>query len=171
MAVKYYADWVAMPTNRAPDGRRHPPRARRRSPGARSIYRGLSVEQNIRAVLESIEPDHRQRKRELDGVLEEFAIAGLRKRPAEALSGGQRRRVEIVRALAARPAYMLLDEPFAGVEPTAVAGIQALARQLVRRGIGVLIAGDLGQCARQTLDVSERAYVICSGDVLGTLMA
>jgi lipopolysaccharide export system ATP-binding protein len=116
-----------------------------------------------------VEPDNRRREHEVDSLLEEFAITELRTRASDALSGGELRRVEIARAMATRPSYMLLDEPFAGVEPTAVADIQDLVRRLTQRGIGVLIADDLNQSPRQTLDVSDRAYVICSGDVLGTL--
>ncbi|MFY0084411.1 ATP-binding cassette domain-containing protein, partial [Acinetobacter baumannii] len=91
-----------------------------------SIFRGLSVENNIRAVLEVVEPDKRKRERELDSLLEEFNITRLRKSPSIALSGGERRRVEIARALASRPSYMLLDEPFAGIDPIAVGDIQQL---------------------------------------------
>ena len=108
-------------------------------PQEASIFRGLSVEDNIRAVLEVVEPDPRRRQQDLDSLLEEFNIARLRKTPAIALSGGERRRVEIARSLATRPNYMLLDEPFAGIDPIAVGDIQALVRHLTNRGIGVLI--------------------------------
>jgi lipopolysaccharide export system ATP-binding protein len=132
-------------------------------PQEASIFRGLSVEDNIRAVLEVVEPDARQRARDLDALLEEFNIARLRKTPAIALSGGERRRVEIARALATRPNYMLLDEPFAGIDPIAVGDIQALVRHLTNRGIGVLITD---HNVRETLGLTDRAYIIYSGEVL-----
>jgi lipopolysaccharide export system ATP-binding protein len=135
-----------------------------------SVFRGLDVEQHIGKVLDVVEPDPRRREHDLAVLLEEFNIAGLRKRLSNALSGCERRRVEIARALAARPAYLLLDEPFADVDPKGIDDIQVLVRQLTDRGIGVLIADQMNQNPRQTLDVSDRAYVICSGDVLGTLM-
>jgi lipopolysaccharide export system ATP-binding protein len=99
-------------------------------PQEASIFRGLSVEDNIRAVLEVVEPDKRKRERELDSLLEEFNVTRLRKSPSIALSGGERRRVEIARALASRPSYMLLDEPFAGIDPIAVGDIQQLCGTL-----------------------------------------
>jgi lipopolysaccharide export system ATP-binding protein len=139
-------------------------------PQKASTLCGLNVEQHIRKVLNVVEPDPRQREHDLDVLLEEFNIAGLRKRLSNALSGWERRRVEIARALALRPAYLLLDEPFADVDPKGIDDVQALVRQLTHRGIGVLIADQMNQNPRQTLDVSDRAYVICSGDVLGTLM-
>ena len=108
-------------------------------PQEASIFRGLNVEDNIRAVLEVVEPDRRRREADLNALLEEFNIARLRKTPTIALSGGERRRVEIARALATRPNYMLLDEPFAGIDPIAVGDIQKLVRHLTNRGIGVLI--------------------------------
>nr|HEV8008423.1 LPS export ABC transporter ATP-binding protein [Bradyrhizobium sp.] len=108
-------------------------------PQEASIFRGLSVEQNIRAVLEVVEPSKKKREAELDSLLDEFNITRLRKTPSIALSGGERRRVEIARALATRPNYMLLDEPFAGIDPIAVGDIQDLVRHLTNRGIGVLI--------------------------------
>ncbi|HET6376202.1 MAG TPA: LPS export ABC transporter ATP-binding protein, partial [Methylocella sp.] len=107
-------------------------------PQEASIFRGLSVEDNVRAVLEIVEPDRRKRAAELEGLLEEFDIKALRKTPAIALSGGERRRCEIARALAGRPAFLLLDEPFAGIDPIAVGDIQQLVQHLKRRGIGVL---------------------------------
>ena len=128
-----------------------------------SIFRGLNVEENIRAVLEMIEPNRRRREAELDSLLEEFNIARLRKTPTIALSGGERRRVEIARALATRPNYMLLDEPFAGIDPIAVGDIQALVRHLTQRGIGVLITD---HNVRETLGLTDRAYIIYSGEVL-----
>jgi len=132
-------------------------------PQEASIFRGLSVEENIRAVLEVVEPDAKRRQRDLDGLLEEFNIARLRKTPAIALSGGERRRVEIARSLATRPNYMLLDEPFAGIDPIAVGDIQALVRHLTNRGIGVLITD---HNVRETLGLTDRAYIIYSGEVL-----
>jgi len=132
-------------------------------PQEASIFRGLNVEDNIRAVLEVVEPDRRRRQYELDALLEEFNIARLRKTPAIALSGGERRRVEIARALASRPNYMLLDEPFAGIDPIAVGDLQALVRHLTDRGIGVLITD---HNVRETLGLTDRAYIIYSGEVL-----
>jgi lipopolysaccharide export system ATP-binding protein len=132
-------------------------------PQEASIFRGLNVEENIRAVLEMIEPNRRRREAELDSLLEEFNIARLRKTPTIALSGGERRRVEIARALATRPNYMLLDEPFAGIDPIAVGDIQALVRHLTQRGIGVLITD---HNVRETLGLTDRAYIIYSGEVL-----
>lgn len=132
-------------------------------PQEASIFRGLSVEENIRAVLEVVEPDAKRRERDLDGLLEEFNIVRLRKTPAIALSGGERRRVEIARSLATRPNYMLLDEPFAGIDPIAVGDIQALVRHLTNRGIGVLITD---HNVRETLGLTDRAYIIYSGEVL-----
>ncbi|MFD2184366.1 LPS export ABC transporter ATP-binding protein [Rhodoplanes azumiensis] len=128
-----------------------------------SIFRGLNVEDNIRAVLEIVEPSKKQRERDLDSLLEEFNITRLRKSPSIALSGGERRRVEIARALASRPSYMLLDEPFAGIDPIAVGDIQALVRHLTQRGIGVLITD---HNVRETLGLTDRAYIIYSGEVL-----
>jgi lipopolysaccharide export system ATP-binding protein len=132
-------------------------------PQEASIFRGLNVEQNIRAVLEVVEPDARRRERDLDALLEEFNITRLRKTPSIALSGGERRRVEIARSLATRPNYMLLDEPFAGIDPIAVGDIQALVRHLTNRGIGVLITD---HNVRETLGLTDRAYIIYSGEVL-----
>ncbi len=132
-------------------------------PQEASIFRGLTVEQNIRAVLEVVEPDAKRRERDLNGLLEEFNITRLRKTPSIALSGGERRRVEIARALATRPNYMLLDEPFAGIDPIAVGDIQALVRHLTNRGIGVLITD---HNVRETLGLTDRAYIIYSGEVL-----
>ncbi|NGX98647.1 MAG: LPS export ABC transporter ATP-binding protein [Candidatus Afipia apatlaquensis] len=132
-------------------------------PQEASIFRGLSVENNIRAVLEVVEPDKRKRERELDSLLEEFNITRLRKSPSIALSGGERRRVEIARALASRPSYMLLDEPFAGIDPIAVGDIQQLVRHLTARGIGVLITD---HNVRETLGLTDRAYIVYAGEVL-----
>jgi lipopolysaccharide export system ATP-binding protein len=132
-------------------------------PQEASIFRGLNVEENIRAVLEVVEPSKRRQQIELDSLLEEFNIARLRRTPSIALSGGERRRVEIARALATRPNYMLLDEPFAGIDPIAVGEIQALVRHLTQRGIGVLITD---HNVRETLGLTDRAYIIYSGEVL-----
>jgi lipopolysaccharide export system ATP-binding protein len=132
-------------------------------PQEASIFRGLTVEENVRAVLEVVEPDARRRARDLDALLEEFNIARLRTTPAIALSGGERRRVEIARALATRPNYMLLDEPFAGIDPIAVGDIQSLVRHLTNRGIGVLITD---HNVRETRGLTDRAYIIYSGEVL-----
>ena len=132
-------------------------------PQEASIFRGLSVEQNIRAVLEVVEPDKAQREEQLDALLDEFHIGHLRKAPAISLSGGERRRCEIARALASRPAFMLLDEPFTGVDPIAVGDIQALVRHLTSLGIGVLITD---HNVRETLGLIDRAYIIHSGEVL-----
>ena len=132
-------------------------------PQEASIFRGLTVEENIRAVLEVVERDAKRRQRDLDALLEEFHITHLRKTPAIALSGGERRRCEIARSLATRPNYMLLDEPFAGIDPIAVGDIQALVRHLTNRGIGVLITD---HNVRETLGLTDRAYIIYSGEVL-----
>ena len=132
-------------------------------PQEASIFRGLNVEDNIRAVLEVVESDAKRRERDLNALLEEFNIGRLRRSPAIALSGGERRRLEIARALATRPNYMLLDEPFAGIDPIAVGDIQALVRHLTSRGIGVLITD---HNVRETLGLTDRAYIIYSGEVL-----
>jgi lipopolysaccharide export system ATP-binding protein len=132
-------------------------------PQEASIFRGLNVEDNIRAVLEVVESSKKKREMELDRLLEEFNITRLRKTPSIALSGGERRRTEIARALATRPAYMLLDEPFAGIDPIAVGDIQQLVRHLTERGIGVLITD---HNVRETLGLTDRAYIIYAGEVL-----
>lgn len=132
-------------------------------PQEASIFRGLSVEKNIMAVLEVVEKSAAARRRKLDELLDEFSITHLRKAPSIALSGGERRRCEIARALASDPTFMLLDEPFAGVDPIAVADIQALVRHLTTRGIGVLITD---HNVRETLGLIDRAYIIHAGQVL-----
>ncbi len=132
-------------------------------PQEASIFRGLTVEQNIRAVLEVVEPNKKKREAELNSLLEEFNITRLRKSPSIALSGGERRRVEIARALATRPNYMLLDEPFAGIDPIAVGDIQDLVRHLTNRGIGVLITD---HNVRETLGLTDRAYIVYAGEIL-----
>jgi lipopolysaccharide export system ATP-binding protein len=128
-----------------------------------SIFRGLSVEQNIRAALEVVESDKDRRETQLDALLAEFSISHLRRAPALALSGGERRRVEIARALAAQPSFMLLDEPLAGIDPIAVGEIRSLVAQLKDRGIGVLITE---HNVRETLDLIDRAYILHEGHVL-----
>ncbi len=132
-------------------------------PQEASIFRGLTVEQNIRAVLEVVEPDRAQRESRLDELLTEFSIGHLRRTPALALSGGERRRAEIARALASRPNFMLLDEPLAGIDPIAVADIRNLVSHLRDRGIGVLITD---HNVRDTLEIVDRAYIIHEGHVL-----
>ena len=132
-------------------------------PQEASIFRGLTVEENILAVLETVEPNKSERHLQLDALLEEFRITRLRTSPAMRLSGGERRRVEIARALATRPSFMLLDEPFAGIDPIAVNDIRALVRHLTQRGIGVLITD---HNVRETLDLVSRAYIIHDGMVL-----
>ena len=132
-------------------------------PQEASIFRGLTVEENIRAVLEITQPDEAKRQEELDALLDEFRLTRLRESPAIALSGGERRRCEIARALAGHPSFMLLDEPFAGIDPIAVGDIQDLVRHLKARGIGVLITD---HSVRETLGLTDRAYIIYSGHVL-----
>lgn len=132
-------------------------------PQEASVFRGLSVEDNIRAVLEIVESNKVKRAAELEALLEEFDIKRLRKTPSIALSGGERRRCEIARALAGRPSIMLLDEPFAGIDPIAVGDIQLLVHHLKQRGIGVLITD---HNVRETLEMIDRAYIIHSGRVL-----
>jgi lipopolysaccharide export system ATP-binding protein len=132
-------------------------------PQEASIFRGMTVENNIRAVLEVTEPVHESREAILDALLAEFSITHLRRTPALALSGGERRRVEIARALASNPHFILLDEPFAGVDPIAVGDIRELVAHLKDRGIGVLITD---HNVRETLDVIDRAYIIHDGKML-----
>jgi len=132
-------------------------------PQEASIFRGMSVEQNIRAVLEVIEPERDRREAMLDDLLAEFSISHLRRTPALALSGGERRRVEIARALASQPHFMLLDEPLAGIDPIAVSDIRDLVKHLKDRGIGVLITD---HNVRETLDIVDRAYILHEGSVL-----
>jgi lipopolysaccharide export system ATP-binding protein len=132
-------------------------------PQEASIFRGLTVEENIRAVLEVHVKDKKLREQKLDELLEEFHIRNLRTVPAIALSGGERRRLEIARALATDPTFMLLDEPFAGVDPISVADIQNLVHHLTARGIGVLITD---HNVRETLGLIDRAYIIHAGEVL-----
>ncbi len=132
-------------------------------PQEASIFRGMTVEQNIRAVLEVIEPDRDRREAELDDLLAEFSITHLRRTPSIALSGGERRRVEIARALATQPSFMLLDEPFAGIDPIAIGDIRDLVAHLKDRGIGVLITD---HNVRETLELIDHAVIIHDGSVL-----
>lgn len=132
-------------------------------PQEMSIFRGLSVAQNILAVLELVERDRIRRQTRLRDLLQEFSIEHLRDSPALALSGGERRRVEIARALAANPRYVLLDEPFAGVDPIAVGEIRMLVADLKTRGLGVLITD---HNVRETLSIVDRAYILHDGGVL-----
>ena len=132
-------------------------------PQETSIFRGLTVGQNITAVLELSEPDPQVREERLDALLSEFHLGHLREAPAMALSGGERRRCEIARALAAEPSIMLLDEPFAGIDPISIADIRDLVRQLKKRDIGVLITD---HNVRETLDIVDRACIIYDGKVL-----
>jgi lipopolysaccharide export system ATP-binding protein len=132
-------------------------------PQETSIFRGLTVEQNIMAVLELAEPDRAARAERLDQLLEEFSLTRLRTASAMALSGGERRRCEIARALAANPSIILLDEPFAGIDPISISDIRDLVKDLKTRGIGVLITD---HNVRETLDIVDRACIIYGGQVL-----
>ncbi|EDP64290.1 ABC-type (unclassified) transport system, ATPase component [alpha proteobacterium BAL199] len=132
-------------------------------PQEASIFRGLTVEQNIRAVLEVVEPNANRRDAMLDDLLAEFSISHLRRTPSLALSGGERRRVEIARALASQPNFILLDEPLAGIDPIAVSEIRDLISHLTDRGLGVLITD---HNVRETLDIVDRAYILHDGMVL-----
>jgi len=132
-------------------------------PQEASIFRGLTVENNIRAVLEVVEKSRERREAVLEALLAEFSITHLRRTPSLALSGGERRRVEIARALASRPHFVLLDEPLAGIDPIAVTDIRELISHLKDRGIGVLITD---HNVRDTLDIIDRAYIIHDGMVL-----
>jgi len=132
-------------------------------PQEASIFRGMTVEQNVMAIVEMREHDDRRARQEVDRLLEDLRIEHLRAAPAVSLSGGERRRCEIARALAGKPSFMLLDEPFAGIDPIAVGDIQDLVRHLKQRGIGVLITD---HNVRETLGLIDRAYIIHSGHVL-----
>ncbi|MBI06239.1 MAG: LPS export ABC transporter ATP-binding protein [Rhodospirillaceae bacterium] len=132
-------------------------------PQEASIFRGLTVENNIRAVLEVVEPVREKREILLDELLAEFSVTHLRRTPALALSGGERRRVEIARALASKPSFMLLDEPLAGIDPIAVAEIRELVAHLKDRGIGVLLTD---HNVRETLEIVDRAYILYEGAIL-----
>ena len=132
-------------------------------PQEMSVFRGLNVEDNILAILEISEPDIHKRREKLENLLAEFAIEHLRQTPALALSGGERRRVEIARSLAADPRFLLLDEPFAGVDPISVGDIRQLVAELKKRSIGVLITD---HNVRETLHLVDRAYILHDGQVL-----
>ena len=132
-------------------------------PQEASIFRSLSVEDNIKAILEIVIDNEDQRENMLEELLSEFSIAHLRKSPAMALSGGERRRLEIARALASQPNFILLDEPLAGIDPIAVGEIRNLVSQLKHRGLGVLITD---HNVRETLDITDRAYILHGGTVL-----
>jgi lipopolysaccharide export system ATP-binding protein len=132
-------------------------------PQEASVFRGLTVEQNIMAALDVVEADSDRRESLLDALLAEFGISHLRRTPALALSGGERRRVEIARALATGPNYILLDEPLAGIDPIAVGEIRDLVSHLKHRGLGVLITD---HNVRETLEIIDRAYILHDGGVL-----
>lgn len=132
-------------------------------PQEMSVFRGLNVEENILAILDISEPDIHKRREKLESLLAEFAIEHLRRTPALALSGGERRRVEIARSLAANPRFLLLDEPFAGVDPISVGDIRQLVTELKKRAIGVLITD---HNVRETLHLVDRAYILHDGKVL-----
>jgi len=132
-------------------------------PQEMSIFRGLSVQDNIAAILDITVADRHKRRERLEELLSEFSIEHLRRAPALALSGGERRRVEIARCLAADPKYLLLDEPFAGVDPISVGDIRHLVADLKTRGIGVLITD---HNVRETLEIVDRAYILHEGKVL-----
>ncbi|MDR0803592.1 MAG: LPS export ABC transporter ATP-binding protein [Rickettsiales bacterium] len=132
-------------------------------PQENSIFQGLSVAQNIMAILEVVEPSRKKRERKLDELLNEFSISHLRHSPATALSGGERRRTEIARALATDPKFILLDEPFAGIDPIAVNDIRTLVSQLKNRGLGVVITD---HNVRETLGITDRSYVLHDGKIL-----
>ncbi len=132
-------------------------------PQERSIFQGLNVEDNILAILEIVETDRSKRRERLEELLDEFSIAHLRRTPSIALSGGERRRCEIARSLAADPKYLLLDEPFPGIDPIAVGDIRELVIELKDRGIGVLITD---HNVRETLQIVDRAYILHDGTVL-----
>ncbi len=132
-------------------------------PQEASIFRKLTVEENIMAILEEIEPDKSVRQQKMEDLIQEFHIDHIRKSKGSALSGGERRRVEIARALATDPGFILLDEPFAGIDPIAVADIQVMVAHLAKRGIGVLITD---HNVRETLSIVDRAYILSVGKIL-----
>lgn len=132
-------------------------------PQEASIFRKLTVEENLMAILEQIEPESAKRKQKMEDLIQEFHIDHIRKSKGSALSGGERRRVEIARALATDPGFILLDEPFAGIDPIAVADIQVMVAHLAKRGIGVLITD---HNVRETLSIVDRAYILSVGKIL-----
>jgi lipopolysaccharide export system ATP-binding protein len=132
-------------------------------PQEASIFRKLTVEQNLLAILEQVEPSKEKRQAKMEALIEEFRIGHIRKSLGSALSGGERRRVEIARALATDPAFILLDEPFAGIDPLAVADIQVMVAHLAQRGIGVLITD---HNVRETLSIVNKAYILSEGQIL-----
>ena len=132
-------------------------------PQEASIFRKLTVEENLMAILEEIEPESAKRKQKMEDLIQEFHIDHIRKSKGSALSGGERRRVEIARALATDPGFILLDEPFAGIDPIAVADIQVMVAHLAKRGIGVLITD---HNVRETLSIVNRAYILSAGKIL-----
>lgn len=132
-------------------------------PQEASIFRKLTVERNLLAILEQVEPSQEKRQAKMESLIEEFRIGHIRKSLGSALSGGERRRVEIARALATDPAFILLDEPFAGIDPLAVADIQVMVAHLAQRGIGVLITD---HNVRETLSIVNKAYILSEGQIL-----
>ena len=132
-------------------------------PQEASIFRGLNVEDNILAIAEIIEPNFEKALAKTDSLLEEFSINHLRKSQATSLSGGERRRLEIARSLATNPKFLLLDEPFAGVDPVAVKDIKNLIQHLTKRGLGIIITD---HNVRETLDIIDRGYILYHGDIL-----
>lgn len=128
-----------------------------------SVFRRLSVEDNLRAIFETLDLSHAEQERRVDRLIEDFGLGKVRRSPGYALSGGERRRVEIARALVTSPAFILLDEPFAGIDPIAVLDIQGIIRHLKSMGIGVLITD---HNVRETLKITDRAYIINNGEIL-----
>jgi lipopolysaccharide export system ATP-binding protein len=134
-------------------------------PQEASIFRGMTVEENIYSIIEIIEPDKKNRKEKLNRLLEEFSITNVRKSSALSLSGGERRRVEIARAIATNPSFILLDEPFAGVDPIAISDIMDMISSLKNRNIGILITD---HNVRETLAIVNRAYIVYDGSILAS---
>ena len=132
-------------------------------PQEASIFRKMTVEENLLSILETTDLSHEEQVRKMDELIEEFGISHIRKSVGTALSGGERRRVEIARSLATEPAFILLDEPFAGIDPIAVADIQGMIAHLAKRGIGILITD---HNVRETLSIVDKAYILASGKVL-----